>query len=51
MPHMISSGESQTWGQPPIHVNTPMSLFRHNQVDRPANEDTRKNSPQSDPGS
>jgi len=51
MAHVISTSEANSGRQPAVPVNTPMDLFRHNQVDNPTNEDTRENSPEAHPGS
>jgi len=51
MAHVISTREPETWREPPVHVNTPMDLLSRNQIDSPAKEDARKNSPHSDQGS
>jgi hypothetical protein len=51
MAHVISTGKPKSGREPAVPVNTPMDLFRHNQVGSPTNEDTGKNSPEAHPGS
>jgi len=46
MAHVISPSKPKSRREPAVHVNTPMNLFRHNQVDSPTHEDTGKNSPE-----
>ena len=51
MAHVISTSKPKSGREPAVHVYTPMDLFSQNHVDSPTNEDTGKNSPNTEPGS
>jgi len=46
MAQVIGASELKTSRKPAIHVNAPMEFFRRDQINHPANEDTRENRPE-----